>query len=296
MKRAGWRTGMLLACLAFAFAPGASAAQESVALPDTAQSLLRGNNGVDYKLYIGLPPGHTANRKGGYPLLVLLDADYSFPLAHAIVTHLRDRNDLPEMVIVGVAYAGAPAYRVNRTRDYTPTHVATGGYGPEVQRHSGGAPAFHRFLQQQLLPHMAARYGASGKRVLVGHSYGGLFATWSLLQQPASFDGYIIVSPSLWYDGHLPARLEAGLDARARQRIRVEAYAAVGALEINAAHDMPADLRKLDKAMTTARYPGLRMRTEVLDGETHNSVFPRALSNGLRAVWPRGSWQATPAR
>lgn len=274
----------------------AAAAQRGITLPGTTQTPLRGENGVDYLLYVSLPPGHAADRRGGYPLLLLLDADYSFPLSHAIVTHLRERNDLPEMVIVGVGYAGAPAYRVNRTRDYTPTRVATGGYGGDVQRHSGGAPAFHRFLQRQLLPHVATRYGASGKRVLVGHSYGGLFAAWSLLQRPASFDAYIIVSPSLWYDGRLLHRLEARLDALDRRQIRGDVYAATGALEVNAERNMPADLRGLADALVPARYPGLRINAEVLDGETHNSVFPRALSNGLRFIWPRQGIPGQPVR
>ena len=32
-------------------------------------------------------------------------------------------------------------------------------------------------------------------------------------------------------------------------------------------------------------YRGLERRVEVLDNETHNSVFPRALSNGLRFMF-----------
>lgn len=267
-----------------------TASPAPVALPDTrVESLHSAINGIDYTLYIGLPPGFRDDGDEAHPLLVLLDADYSFPVAHGIVTHLRDRNDLPDLVVVGVAYAGPPAYRRHRTRDYTPTHVADGGYGADIQRHSGGAPAFAGFIERELLPHLQRRYRARGKRVLVGHSYGGLFGAWALLERPGLFDGYILASPSLWYDGHLWFARESLLTPAQRQRT-ARVYAATGALEINAERDMPADLRRFGARLTPGRWPNLNVRSEILDDETHNSVFPRALSNGLRFHWPRNSF------
>ena len=257
------------------------------ALPGTRVEPLRSAvNGIEYLLYIALPPGFDDTGNSHHPLLVLLDADYSFPIAHGIVGHLRDRNDLPELIVVGIAYAGPPAYRLNRTRDYTPTRVVEGGYGPDIQRHSGGAAAFAEVIERELLPYLRARYRARGPRVLVGHSYGGLFGAWALLERPGLFDGYILASPSLWYDDHLLLRREAASTAAQRnQRTRV--YAATGALEINAERDMPGDLRRFSARLERERYPHLDLRTEILDDETHNSVFPRALSNGLRYHWPR---------
>jgi uncharacterized protein len=261
-----------------------------VVLPDTRVERLHSRiNGIDYTLYIGLPPAFRDDGDEAHPLLILLDADYSFPIAHGIVTHLRDRNDLPDLVVVGIAYAGPPAYRRHRTRDYTPTHVADGGYGADIHRHSGGGPAFARFIEGELLPHLQRRYRARGKRVLVGHSYGGLFGAWALLERPGLFDGYILASPSLWYDRHLWFAREAAQTPGQRKR-DARVYAATGALEINGERDMPADLRRFGARLTRERWPNLDVRSEILDGETHNSVFPRALSNGLRFHWPRGSF------
>lgn len=275
--------------------PAAHPTPVAFTLPDTRiESLHSTANGIDYKLYVALPPGFDAGggadrNDSNYPLLVLLDADYSFPIAHAIAAHLRERNDLPALVVVGIAYAGPPAYRLNRTRDYTPTHVPDGGYGADIQRHSGGGPAFADFIERELLPHLRARYRTTGKRVLVGHSYGGLFGAWALLERPDLFDGYILASPSLWYDTHLPLRLEAALPAP-RRAFAARVYAATGALEVNAERDMPEDLRRFAARLSRERYPNLELRAEILDDETHNSVFPRALSNGLRYHWSRGSF------
>lgn len=243
-------------------------------------------NGVEYRLDIGLPASFQENGTSAYPLLVLLDADYSFPIARSIVTHLSDRGDLPELVLVGIGYGGAPAYRLHRTRDYTPTKMPEGGYGPEIQRHSGGGPTFAEVLQREILPRLRERYRATGTRLLVGHSYGGLFGAWALLERPLLFDGYILVSPSLWYDDGLLFRREAALPAASRSAA-VRLYAATGSLETNRERDMPADLRRFGARLTPDRWPKLEVRYEVLNDETHNSVFPRALSNGLRFHWPR---------
>lgn len=269
-----------------------AARAEPVALPDTrVEHLMSKRNGVAYRLHVAVPPDFDS-RTVRYPVVVMLDADYSFPVAHSITTHLRERSDLPDLLVVAIGYDGPRNYKLNRTRDYTPVNVPTGGYGPEFQRESGGAPAFVDFIEHELFPWLEQRYRAGPERVIVGHSYGGLFAIWCALARPKAFTGAIAVSPSLFYDDHLIARLEAKLDAKARASLAMKIYAASGSEENP---QMPGDLTALGSAMTGARYPKLKAKFEVLDGETHNSIFPRALSNGLRFLWPRGTFTPSQA-
>ncbi|MFT4059855.1 MAG: alpha/beta hydrolase-fold protein [Legionella sp.] len=103
-------------------------------------------NGVRYNLYISLPKKYNLTKKH-YPIIYLLDADYSFALAKQISEHLSDRNRIDESIIVGIAYANPNEYKKNRTRDYTPTYVPSGGYGKEYQKYSGGAEKFYRFIE-----------------------------------------------------------------------------------------------------------------------------------------------------
>jgi hypothetical protein len=58
---------------------------------------------------------------------------------------------------------------------------------------------------------------------------------------------------------------------------------ATGSLEGNG--DMAADLRRLASNLRRRGYRDLAIESDVLAAETHNSVFPRALSNGLRFVF-----------
>lgn len=239
-------------------------------------------NGVTYELRISLPPSYAQGQRR-FPVVVLLDADYSFMIARNITDHLAERNDLPEVILVGVAYAGPPNYRVHRTRDYTPTFVATGGYSPEIQKVSGGAPLFRTALETEILPFVDRWFRTlPADRTLVGHSYGGLFATWSLFSTPQLFSRYVIVSPSLWYDDGLLFRMEsAHATSPSARTLSARVYACAGTLENPR---MPEHLTLLDQKVRSRTRPALIWRAEILDGETHNSIFPRCLSNGLRFV------------
>ena len=290
--RAAIRNALLAAALLLPVAARA----EPVSLPDTeVVHLVSKVNGVDYKLFVGAPPGHAAG-SGEIQAVLLLDADYSFPIAQAVATHLRERRDLPDLLIVSIGYGGPRVYKLNRTRDYTPTHAPAeaGAYGQEYQAHSGGGPKFLAFIESELMPLLHKRYRAAPKPVLVGHSFGGLFTTWVALSRPDLLAGAIIVSPSLWYDGSWVLGLEAGLGSALRAVPR-KIYAAVGAHEGNSDHDMVRQLLDLERRLSDARYGATKARVEALDDETHNSVFPRALGNGLRFLWPRGSFPISKA-
>lgn len=265
----------------------APAASPPVSLPRTETRTVRGANGIAYRLDVAIP-AHPAPAGRPRPVIVVLDSDYAFPIVRAIVEHLSERGWIDEPVVIGVGYAGETtreSYRTNRTRDYTPIHSPSGGYGASYQASSGGGPAFARFLREEVLPWAAKAHGATGPRVLVGHSYGGLFACWMLVEHPGTFDGFVAVSPSLWYaDRFLLGRARASLAAR--KDLPVSAYLAVGSREGNAERDMQEDLRSLHALLSSAPLPGLRTRVEVLPDETHDSVFPGAVSNGLRFVLP----------
>jgi len=91
------------------------------------------------------------------------------------------------------------------------------------------------------------------------------------------FQRYIIVSPSLWYADRWIFGLQHA------KAIQGRVYLAVGSFEGDSEHDMVVDLQRF--ARNLRKISGLAVSMAALDGETHNSVFPRALSNGLRFVF-----------
>lgn len=236
-------------------------------------------NGIDYKLYVGLPEDYH-DSKEKYRVVYMLDADYSFAIARNVAEHLAQRNHLEPLILVAIAYDGPLLYKLNRTRDYTPTFSKTGGYGPEYQKVSGGGPLFLEFITEELIPFIDQTYRTiPGERALSGHSYGGLFSTWVFLTKPELFDHYIVISPSLWYDEEMIFDLEKKAREEHTLDEPVRLYMAVGGDESSI---MPRDLRRLAERLKDRPQSMLTVRSEVLEGETHNSVYPSAFSRGLR--------------
>lgn len=261
-----------------------TAAFPPVTLPRTEVRVLRSEHAqVDYKLYVGLPQSYGTSERS-YPVVYMLDADYSFAIARNICEHIAARNQMPELLLVAIAYDGSPNYRLHRTRDYTPTKSLAGGYGPEYQKHSGGGEKFRSFIQGELFPFIATNYRVTEARTFVGHSYGGLFGAWVLFTAPALFKNYILVSPSLWYDGHLMFRVEKEFAAH-HAELPAKLYLAVGSREHDAGRSMIADLNKFAAQIESRNYKGLEMRTFVFEDETHNSVFPLGFSKGMRFLY-----------
>jgi hypothetical protein len=82
-----------------------------------------------------------------------------------------------------------------RSYDYTPAPLQTRG-----MRANGGADAFLQLIESQVKPAVAAKVAIDPQQqTLWGHSYGGLFVLHTLLTQPASFQYYVAVEPSLWW-------------------------------------------------------------------------------------------------
>jgi predicted alpha/beta superfamily hydrolase len=132
---------------------------------------------------VGLPDSYDS-KTTSYPVLVMLDGDYRFDYASAIVRYLSLRGLIPEMIVVGIP-------NTDRTRDLTPTDM-------EQFPGGGGADAFLDFIGNELMPEVDARYRTQPYRILSGHSYGGLATTYAYTHSKL-FNAFIATDPSLWW-------------------------------------------------------------------------------------------------
>lgn len=277
--------------LALTFAWAGVAAAAPYALSDTEVIPFAAKDGVhQFDLLVALPR-HYADDEKPHPVIYLLDADYSFAIARNVLRHFNDRHQLEDAIIVGLAYPGADGnldiYKRTRTRDYTPSHVPKGGYGPEYQKLSGGADSFLNVLQNEVLPFIDKRYVTDPKaRMIVGHSYGGLFATYAMLTRPGLFRDYLIVSPSYWYDDKMIFAVAKRTLAH-RTALPAHAVYAVGSFENQPQHGRPMvdDVKVMDALLNAAHLKGYESAVRVFTGETHNSIFPAALTRGLRILY-----------
>lgn len=167
----------------------------------------------DYQVFVAVPPSYLEQPTRRYPVLYATDADYAFPIIRQIAHRLNGEGPkVREFILVGLSYAKGERGMQSRRRDYTPTPAGTAD-APVGAVH-GRSSAYITYLRDRVLPFIAERYRTDERqRLFLGHSYGGLLGTQILLSDPSMFAGYIIGSPSLWYDHHYMLGREAAYAA-----------------------------------------------------------------------------------
>lgn len=219
---------------------------------------------------VALPPGY-ADSDQRYPVVVHLDGDTKFGLISGAIGYLSRSGRIPPMIVVGVDNPDSPS----RTRDLTPDADAEFAG-------SGGAEVMRRFVQDDLLPWMDATFRTSGQRVLIGHSFGGLFTLHVLATAPRLFDAYISAGASVWMAGdaflsRLPTSRLMALERPTWLYFTAGEGDGGGTLPSN--ERLAAALRELDP-------PQLTWQFEVPAEENHFSNLPITLHRSLMALFP----------
>ena len=199
-------------------------------------------------------------------VIVALDGETWFQTMTAIVTSAN----LP-VIVIAIHTAG------QRSHDFVPANSCTSN--------GGGQERYLDFLRMELLPFVEKTVGgASGRRILFGHSHGGSFVLHALFSEPASarsFQAYLASDSSIscmtstvyeWerayasVNGSLPARVHLS-------------YATQGNHQSN-----------LDFSATLARrsYSGLSLVAQSYGG-SHLGIVPQALTDGLAFALASGS-------
>jgi predicted alpha/beta superfamily hydrolase len=222
-------------------------------------------------LYVSLPASYGRDTLRKYPVVYVLDGQWDLKLVTSIQGNLLYDGYTPEMIIVGVTYAGPDAkYEELRTMDFTPS-VDSGVPG------SGGGPKFLRSLETELIPFVEKTYRADpAQRVLMGCSYGGLFALYAMFTKPELFSAYIAASPAVNFDGDYSRRQEADY-ARRRMELPARLYLTVGEME-----GLAYPVRAFMKQLSERGYRKLELETRVIDRERHTGQKPESYNRGLR--------------
>jgi len=64
----------------------------------------------------------------------------------------------------------------------------------------GKAKQFKDFIKDELIVHMNSNYRVLSERIAIGHSNGGTFISYCLIENPDMFNAYITISPNFAYD------------------------------------------------------------------------------------------------
>lgn len=246
-------------------------------------------SGRNYQVFIALPGSYTSSPERRYPVLYVTDADYAFPLMRQIGRRLNvNAPKVEEFILVGLSYAVGEEGMASRRRDYTPT--SAGAVGAPTDAIRGTSGAYMVYLRDQVLPFVAHRYRTDeSRRNFLGHSYGGLLGTQIIFTQPELFSGYILGSPSYWYDNHYMDGMESAF-AATHKDLPARVYMYVGQYEdmrpgdprYAKRYNMVTDARRMAQALRSRNYPSLHMNLDVLEAEDHLSVAPSGFTRGLK--------------
>lgn len=134
------------------------------------------STGIRYPYHVYLPAGYAGSGRR-YPVLYATDGQWNF----AAFSRMLDQRRKP-MILVHVEQGGPEPDR--RAIDYT----------------ADGAPAYGRFLKQELAPLIEASYRTTAARSFVGTSYGGLLGAILLSQEAATpfFRNYLLFDGAFW--------------------------------------------------------------------------------------------------
>lgn len=144
---------------------------------------------LSFHIYVRLPEAYSEDG-GPYPAVFLLDGDSLFPTLAANHLFLHYDEGLPDAVIVGIAYGSLDPSINARGFDFSAP-------APDAGPEQGGAPAFHDFLRNELIPEIEARYRTDpSRRVLFGQSRGGYMVLYSAFTEPDLFWGRIASNPA----------------------------------------------------------------------------------------------------
>ena len=264
-------------------------------------------SGRQYRIDVALPLGYGSGPGAGWPFeaalerwpaIYVLDGNWYFGMVTDMIRPMSWCGGISDAIVVGIGYPvaadPAQAFResfTRRTLDLTPARdeAEERAMAERFDRPvpTGGADSFHRFIREDLIPFIEKNYRADpARRSLIGHSYGGLFAAYSLFAAAESFQTYVIGSPTLSYGGRCLFRQE-GAYAEDHDDLSAGIFVYAGDEEFVDDTTL-TDTIRLATLLQSRNYKSLRLVKRLFPDHDHCAVAGPGFHAGLKfALSPR---------
>ena len=228
--------------------------------------------GETRKLFVALPASYgKASAARTYPVIVVVDGEELTPQVASVAAHLTRMGQIPESIIVGIE-------NTDRLRDLTPPGISVSGSSANE-----GGDRFVDFIEKELLPAVDARFKGGLPRTFVGHSSGGIIATW-IAATRTSFNTIVAIDTPVHLDDNWIAK---------RLVTRAQSSEAIPMRYVS----LEARFGWTDtrwKSLTDAAPKSWRLHREKLVHENHESMAMLASYIGLREAFADYSMLAAP--
>ena len=219
-----------------------------------------------------VPAGYGKDTVKRYPVIYLIDGGVDQDLLHvAGVAQLGAMwGRTRDAVVVGVETKDRRRELVGPTRD------------PDLIKKfptAGSSAAFRSYLRDEVKPLIERSYRTNGDDIIIGESLAGLFVVESFLNEPALFDGYAAIDPSLWWDREAQSRTAAakiGPDHRGKR------------LFVAMAKEQSEAPTAMDRFMDSVRRSGAIWCLSARPDLTHATIYQQVTPQAFQFVLPPG--------
>lgn len=218
---------------------------------------------------VWLPEGYQEGQDS-FAVLYMPDGGIKedFPHIANTLAALIANKEIPPLILVGIE-------NTVRGRDLTGFSTAI-DYDAKYAPITDGAKEFRAFIATELVATIDSRYRTKTKKGLVGESLAGLFVVETLLNQPALFDCYIAMDPSLWWnDNYLVKNAAAQLEKFPTKNIQ---FWFAG----SAVQDISKHTNQLAKILETDAPSSLKWQYSDEPNEKHATIFRATKEKAFR--------------
>lgn len=219
------------------------------------------------------PPMY-AQSNDSLPVLYMPDGGIQedFPHIANTLAELIAQKKIPPHILVGIE-------NTERRRDLTGASQVKTDEQYNIPM-DDGAKNFRQFITDELVPDINRRYRTTTRRGIIGESLAGLFVVETFLLQPAAFDFYIAMDPSLWWNGHYLVNNADALLNNLPNRDTKLWFAGSNA------EDIQTHTRQLANVLATKRAKNLTWMYSPEPKEAHNTIFRATKEKAM--IWAMG--------
>jgi hypothetical protein len=249
--------------------------------------------GRGYQLYISLPKNYSTKDTITYPVLYFLDGEYAFPATRGTREVLDWGNEIEDVIIVGIGSGlNFLSWYNDRFDDYTTSRDTVwendANYGINASLKgsltTGGAADFLKSMKTEIIPFVDNNYKTNADRGITGHSVGGLFTAYCLINSDGYFTRFGISSPSFWWDNN--KLLNQAVAQFSENKIwdipQTKIFISCG--EYEGTRFIPS-MQKIQRSLENADYKNIELSCQIFEGESHLSVWPANISKTLITLY-----------
>jgi predicted alpha/beta superfamily hydrolase len=248
--------------------------------------------GKEYLLEISFPKSYSTKDTISYPVLYVLDGSALTIPSLKAAQKFMGSNEYEEVIIVGITSGvTGPTWASDRAHDYTPsidtliqTKTEQNWKLPKGSVVTGGAAKFLACIKTEIIPFIDKSYKTNTDRGIAGHSLGGLFAAYCLVNSDGYFTRFGISSPTLTWDNEklLNQAVTQFNKNEAWELPSTKVFISVGG------EDYPNYLYCFVKFYSTLErrdYQNVNLQWQVFEKESHMSVIPASMSRILSVLY-----------